>query len=194
MEIVEVFYGDDDPIMLTPVEEKHEEDLTVEVIWDEGFEPVVQKVTIAPTTRQINIPTPAEIDEMRIKQGELYRQKCKLANELVDIVDVSTLEQRKELVDQIIASKEEYNQLAVVVKHWEKTGQLLKKEEPVKVKLTDLQKHELLRKRTNTAANVSKKKNMVRKYQHQPEKLLKYQSQQAKLEAEIQEIDELLRA
>lgn len=187
---VEVFYLDAGaPIMLAPERETEPAEEVV-VIW-EGEAPKELPVAAKPKAKQEPMIYPKEIEEIKIRQGELYRQKCKLANELVDIVDNSTLEQRRELVAKILSNKDEYNQLAIAVKTWEKTGELPKKEE--KIKLTDLQKHELLRKRMNVAANISKKKNLVRKYQHQPTKLVKYQNQQAKLEAELSEIDELLR-
>lgn len=186
---IEVFYFDEtDPVILAP--EKEEKVTEVVVIWEN--EPPKELSAIAqPIARSAGNIYPKEIEEIKIRQGELYRHKCKLANELVDMVDSSTIEQRRDLVAKILANKEEYNQLAIAVKTWEKTGELPKKEE--KIKLTDLQKHELLRKRMNVAANISKKKNLVRKYQHQPTKLVKYQNQQAKLEAELSEIDELLR-
>lgn len=188
--IVKVFYDDQEAIVLDTREKEKLKDPEVKVLWEDGQEPVSkpEKLVPKPSTLQ-----PKKIDEIQIRQGELYRQKCKLANKLVDIVDSSTQEQRKALVDQIMQAKEEYNHLAITLKHWKETGQLPKNDVPEKVKLTDLQKHELLRRRTNTAANLSKKKNMVKKYQHQPGKLVKYQNEQAKLQAEIQEIDELLR-
>lgn len=159
------------------------------VYWDqeEGFEPAPEPPT-SPDDAALQ-----RFDEAQIKMGELYRRKQRIANHLVDIFDNSDDERRKALVDEMRALRKEYNRLYEDCEHFKKHGVWPAGEKEEKHKLTDLQKHELLRRRGNVASNVSKAKSMVKKHQHNPEKLVKYQQKQAALEAELQEIDELLR-
>jgi len=131
-------------------------------------------------------------DQIIVKMGEVYRHKQRMANHLADVYETAGLERRKAVVEEIKELRAQYNELFHLKDHFERHG-VFPEQKGQKPKLTDLQKHELLRRRGNVSANISKAKNMVKKYQHNPEKLVKYQSKQASLEAEIEEIDGLLR-
>lgn len=135
---------------------------------------------------------PQEVEALRIEQGQLYREKCKTANQLVAIAETGTHAQAKALVDAIMAIKAKYNRNAAALRHYDQTGKLPEVEQPQKTDLSELQKHELLRELQNTRANISKARNMVKKYQHNPGKLVKYQTKQAQLIAEAEEIEKRL--
>lgn len=133
-----------------------------------------------------------EVEQIRVIQGQLYNQKAMACNDLVDRVDTVNATECKALVDKILEIRAIYNANAEKIRHFEQHGEL-PAPEPEKPKLSELDKVELIRKRQNVASQISKTKNAVTKYQHQPAKVVKYENKMARLQAELQEIDELLR-
>jgi len=139
---------------------------------------------------------PQEIEEIKQNQGQLFRQKSKLANQLVDMVCKNTGNdqqgERKAIIDQIKELKNKYNSLAEQIRHWEKTGELPNLYEKPKNQLSQLDKSELLQRRNNTRANISKQRKLIHKHQHEPAKLVKYENKLEQLKAELKEIEDLL--
>lgn len=133
-----------------------------------------------------------DFEALIIRQGELYRQRSKLSNELVDIAFDSTQAERKVIVDQILAKVSEYNKLAEAKRFYEKHGKWPEQPE-IKKKISDTEKQELLKQIQNIRSNISKAKKAVEKYQHQPTKVQKYQVKKARLEMELQYAEELIR-
>lgn len=185
---IKVFYeGEPDPVLLFWQEKEKPE--TLQAPPREEIKTVVLKEDPQTPETQQN----QEIEALIIQQGKIYNQRCKAKNQLAGLPDNASLEESRALVNEILSLKDEYNKLARAKKEFDKTGQLPEDPAPKKGKLSDLQKHELFRERQNKASVISKTKNLVKKYQLQPDKLIKYQSKLASLEAEIIEIDELLR-
>ncbi|AHM62306.1 hypothetical protein D770_20285 [Flammeovirgaceae bacterium 311] len=160
-------------------------DQPVAAITEKPAAPVAAPVTPTPQDAE-------EADRIRVNQGELYRQKCKLANQLVDLAETGTQEQRKELVDLILFNKSIYNSNAIALQHFEKTGVLPREPEPEKPKLSEMDKVELLQRRGNVRANISKAKKLVERHQHNPSRVVIYQNKLASLQAELSEIEERL--
>jgi predicted MPP superfamily phosphohydrolase len=133
-----------------------------------------------------------KLDEIQVKMGEMFRHKQRIANHLVDVHETSDNDRRKAMCDEMRALRKGYNALYEKKEHFLQHGTWPAEKGDEKQKLTELEKHELFRRRANVAANVSKAKKMVIKHQHNPAKLVQYQEKQASLEAEIREIDELL--
>lgn len=136
-----------------------------------------------------------KLEQVQIKQGELYRHKCKVANQLVDLPEDAPIDEAKRLVDEIDSIRKEYNLNAVAIRHFEKTGQWpTQPEKPEKPKISELDKAELMQRLTNLRPNISKAKRAIDKHQRNPQKLVQYQQKLAALEAEKEEIENRLRA
>jgi hypothetical protein len=130
-------------------------------------------------------------DQIVVKMGETYRHKQRICNHLVDVFETAGLERRQAIVNEIKELRTQYNELFYQKDHFERHGVFPIRNDG-KIKLTELQKDELVQKRLNIRSNISKAKSMVVKYQHKPEKLVQYQSKQVQLQAELDEIDGLL--
>lgn len=160
-------------------------------------EPEVVRTPAPAPDKKADIPaviTDKDYEQLVIRQGELYRQRSKLSNQLVDIAFDSTLEERQVIVNQILARVSEYNSLAEKKRFFEKHGKW-PEIPPEKRKIpSDTEKKELLRQINNLRSNISKAKKAIEKYQHQPAKVHKYQQKKARLEIELQYAEELIRS
>ena len=127
------------------------------------------------------------LKELAIKQAELYRQRSKASNDLVRLGEKASVAERKPVVDEILALQEQYNALAEQKQYFEANGQFQTDKKALPVLPT--QKHELVRKRANLSSQISKARANIKKYQHNPAKLLQYQQKETQLKALLAEVD-----
>jgi DNA repair exonuclease SbcCD ATPase subunit len=152
------------------------------------------KTETAPPAKQADPADAVRYDNIVVEMGRLLNSRRRVSNHLVDVYETAGLERRLNLVTEIRELKEQYNNLAVLRKYYETHGCFPRDEKNEKPKLNELQKHELFRRLTNVRTNISKAKRMLDKHQLNPEKVVQYEQKIAALEAEKEEINELLRS
>lgn len=150
-----------------------------------------RSVADVPSSETTARRTADPLAELKIKQADLYRQRSKASNDLVRLGEQVSVAQRKPVVEEILRLQDEYNTLAEQKRHFEEDGTLPQAPRPKSLPTAGLphQKHELVRKRTNLASQISKAKANIKKYQHNPAKLLHYQQKETQLKALLAEVD-----
>jgi hypothetical protein len=151
---------------------------------------LIQKIEEKPTLQAQN----KTLEGVAREQQHLYNLMAKTSNMLVNMSTENPKDsQAKELVAEILAAKEKYNQLAEAKKHYFKTGELpVYNEEKPANSYDSLPKDELLKKQKLLRSQISKARSNLSAHRNNEAKIGKYNKKLQELQKEILIVENLL--